>query len=341
MLFAESEPALRVGAPRMIRRILALGVLASVACASPADVAIAQTKYPERPIRIIVPYVVGGIGDLTARLVADKLAAKLGQRVVVDNMPGAGGATAAHATLAAPPDGYTITLFTNITAINVQLFKHLSFDPLKDFAPISGVGYFDGVFATSAAAPYKTLADFLAAVREKPGTLNVGTISVGSTQNLSAQLLKSMTGANFVIIPFRTSPETIAALMRNDIQMIVDFPPALKAGLADHKLLPVAATGPVSAHVLGGIPTVAQAGVPNYEVTSWNALYASAATPRTDIEVLNAALQDVLIDPEIKQRAADLGLDTHATAPAEIDARMRADIEKWGRLIEQAHIPQQ
>src|SRR5262249_232858 len=152
------------------------------------------------------------------------------------------------------------------------------------------------VFATNAASQYKTLANFLDAAREKPGTLNVGTISVGSTQNLAAELLKSMTGVNFVIIPFPTTPETVPPLMRNDIQMIVDFPTVLKAGLSDHKLLPLAATGPVSAHALGGIPTVAQAGVPNYEVTSWNAFYAPAATPKADIEVLNAALQDILVD---------------------------------------------
>jgi tripartite-type tricarboxylate transporter receptor subunit TctC len=255
-------------------------------------------------------------------------------------MPGAGGIAAARAALSAPADGYTITLLTNGTAISVPLFKKLPFDPVKDFTPISSVGYFDCVFTTNAASQYKSMGDFLKAAHEKPGTLNIGTINVGSTQNLSAELLKSMTGANFVIIPFRTTPEAILALMRNDIQLVVDFPAALKAGLSDHKLLPVAATGPVSAKSLG-IPTVAQAGVPGYEVTSWNALYAPAATPKEDIDVLNAALKNVLIDPEIKQRAADLGIDTRAGSPGEIDARMRADIAKWDKVITDANIPKQ
>ena len=315
----------------------ALAALLAVAAPAAAD---AQTKYPERPVRIIVPFGTGGIGDLTTRMVADRLGARLGQRFMVENMPGAGGIAAARATLAAPADGYTLTLLTNATAISVPLFKTLPFNPLKDFAPISSIAYFDGVFATNAASEYKSLADFLDAARQKPGTLNLGTINVGSTQNLSAELLKSLTGVNFVIIPFRTSPEAVIALLRNDVQMVVDFPAALQTGLADHKLRPVAATGPVSAKALG-VPTVTQAGVSGYEVKSWNALYAPAAAPKDDIGVLNAALQDVLVDPEVKKRAADLGIDAKADKPDEMDTQMRSDIDKWSKVIVDAKIPRQ
>ena len=321
---------------------LALAALTAIAVeiAWPA-MADAQVKYPERPVRIVVPAAVGGIPDVTTRLVVDKLGAKLGQQFVVENVPGAGGAAAARTTLAAPADGYTLTLLTNATAINVPLFKHLTFDPLKDFVPVSTIGYFDGVFVTNAASGYKTLGDFLAAARAKPGALNVGTINVGSTQNLSAELLKSLAGANFVIIPFRTTPDAVTALMRNDVQMVVDFPSALKAGLSDHKLLPVAATGPVSAKSLGGVPTVAEAGVPGYEVKSWSALYAPAATPKADIDVLNAALRLVLENPLLRKRAAELGIETHAGSAAEVDAQLRGDIDKWSRLITDAKIPRQ
>ena len=301
----------------------------------------AQTKYPERPVRIIVPFVPGGIADVTTRLVGEKLGTKLGQRFVVENLPGAGGIAAARAALSAPHDGYTITLLTNGTAISVPLFKSLPFNPLKDFVPISSVGYFDGVFVTNAESEYKTMADFLKTAREKPGTLNIGTINVGSTQNLSAELLKSLSGVNFVIIPFRTSGEAVIAVLRNDVQMIVDFPAALQSGLSDHKLRPVAATGPVSAKSLGGVPTVAEAGVAGYEVKSWNALYAPAAAPKEDVAVLNAALRDVLIDPEIKRRAADLGIDTRPGSPEEMDAQMRGDIDKWTKVIADAKIPKQ
>jgi putative tricarboxylic transport membrane protein len=315
-------------------------LVASIGLASPGA-ADAETKYPERPVRIIVPFTTGGVGDLTARLVSEKLSARLGQRFVVENIPGAGGVAAARATLAAPADGYTITLLTNGTAISVPLFKHLPFDPLKDFVPISSISYFDCVFVANAASEYKTIGDFLTAARARPGALNIGTITVGSTQNLSAELLKSLTAANFVIIPFRSSPDAVGALMRNDVQLVVDFPMVLKAGLVDHKLRPVAATGPVSATSLGGLPTVAQAGVPGYEVKSWNALYAPAATPKPDIEVLNAALHDVLADPDIRKRAAELGIEAHAGTGAEIDAQMRGDIDKWRQVIAEANMAQQ
>jgi tripartite-type tricarboxylate transporter receptor subunit TctC len=312
-------------------------VTAGLAAPAPAD---AQTKYPERPVRIIVPFGPGGVADITTRLVGEKLGAKLGQRFVVENMPGAGGIAAARAALSAPPDGYTITMLTNGTAISVPLFKSLPFNPLKDFAPISSVGFFDCVFVTNAASEYKTLGDFLNAAHAKPGTLNLGTINVGSTQNLSAELLKAMSGANFIIIPFRTTPEAVLALMRNDIHMVVEFPAGLKAGLSDHSLRPVAATGPVSAHSLG-VATVAEGGVPGYEVASWNALYAPAAAPKEDIEVLNGALREVLVDPEIKKHAMDLGIDTRAVSADEMDAKMRADIDKWTKVIAEAHIPKQ
>ena len=322
----------------------ALALAALIAIATEVawpPVADAQVRYPERPVRIIVPAAVGGIPDVTTRLVGERLGSRLGQRFVVENVPGSGGAAAARTTLAAPADGYTLTLLTNATAISVPLFKRLPFDPLKDFVPISSIGYFDGVFVANAASGYKTLGDFLAAARAKPGALNIGTINVGSTQNLSAELLKSLAGANFVIIPFRTTPDAVTALMRNDVQMVVDFPAALRAGLAEHRLLPIAATGPVTAKSLGGVPTVAEAGVPGYEVKSWSALYAPAATPKIDIDVLNAALRQVLEDSELRKRVAELGIEARAGSAAEIDAQLRGDIDKWSRLITDAKIPKQ
>jgi putative tricarboxylic transport membrane protein len=301
----------------------------------------ATEKYPERPVRVIVPFGPGSVPDLTARLVGEKLGLKLGQRFVVENLPGAGGSAAARATLQSHADGYTITLFTSSTAISVPLFKKLGFDPLKDFVPISMLGFFDCVFVSNAASEFRTMNDFLQAAQDKPGTLNIGTVSVGSTQHLAAELLKSMSGANFVVIPFRTPAEAIQALLRNDIQLVVDYPMALHAGLAEHKLRPLAATGPVGAHALGGIPTVADAGVPGYEATSWNALYAPSGTPEEPIAVLSGALQEVLVDPEIKRRAADLGIDTRPGTPAAADAHMRGDIAKWDKVISDAKIPKQ
>jgi tripartite-type tricarboxylate transporter receptor subunit TctC len=335
----DSMVVIRVG--RVTRRAFAAGSLVAGMGGSIWPSRAADAKYPERPVRVVVPFGTGSMADLTTRLIGEKLGLKLGQRFLVDNVPGPGGTAAARAVLQAHADGYTVTMFTSSTAISVPLFKKLGFDPLREFVPISTVGFFDCVFVSNPASEFRTMNDFLKGAHDKPGTLNIGTISVGSAQNLSAELLKSMSGANFVIIPFRSPPEAVQALLRNDIQLVVDFPTALHEGLAEHKLRAVAATGPVSAHTLGGIPTVAEAGVPGYEAMSWSALYAPSGTPPEYVEILNGALQEVLIDPETKRRAAELGIDTRPGTPDDADAKMRGDIAKWDKVISDAKIPKQ
>ena len=312
-----------------------------IAVLAPLGAALAQGSYPNKPVRVIVPFAAGGVADITTRIVAEKLGGKLGQRFVVENMPGAGGIAAARAAISGGSDGYTVALLTNGTAISVPLFKSLPFDPLKDFTPISSVGYFDALFITNAESPYRTLQDFIKVAREKPGTLNIGTINPGSTQNLTAELFKSTAAINFVIVPFRTTPEAVIALLRGDIQMVIDFYAALKPGLSDGKTRAIAWSGPKPSESLPNVPTVQQAGVSGFEVVSWNALYAPVGTSPTVIDTLNRALRDVLADPEVRKRALDLGIDTKASSPSEIDARMKADIEKWSRVIARAGIQKQ
>ncbi len=182
-------------------------------------------------MRIILPFGAGGIADMTARIVAEKLGAKLGQRFLIENNPGAGGISAARTVMTADPDGYTLALFSNGTAVSVGLFNKLPFDPIKDFAPVSSLGYFDLILATSATGPYKTLGDFIKAAKEKPGTLNMGTIGSGSSQNLGAELFRSTVGADFVIVPFKTSGDVLIGLERNDVQISAEFYAAMRGGL--------------------------------------------------------------------------------------------------------------
>ncbi len=322
----------------LARRLAGAAIAAAVLAANSAQ---AQSTYPDHPVRVILPFGAGGVADVTARLVAEALGKKLGQNFVIENMPGAGGITAARAALSGGKDGYTLTLLTNGTAISVPLFNHLPFDPLKNFVPISTIGYFSCVFMVNASSPYHTLADFLAAVRDKPGTINVGTINVGGTQNLTAELFKSMAGVNFVIVPFRGSPDVVIALLRNDVQMDIDFYAALKPTLDSGKARALATSSTRRSPELPNVPTVQEAGVANFDVTAWNGLYAPAGTPQPVLDTLNKALHDVLADPDLKKRALDLGIDAKASTPAELDARMRADIAKWGRVIAQAGIPKQ
>ena len=315
---------------------IALSALTGLAGTAPA-----QAAYPDHPVRVILPFGPGGVADVTARLVAEKLSQKLGQNFVIENMAGPGGIAAARAVLQSPADGYTLAFFTNGTAISVPLFSHLPFDPIKQFVPISAIGYFDLDFVVAADSPYHTLGDFLKAAKDKPGTLNLGSIVVGSTQNLTAQLFKSMSGADLVIVPFRTSPDELVALLRNDIQSEVEFYAAIAPSLQSGKARVLATSGTKRSPELPNVPTIAEAGVPNFDVTSWNALYAPAGTPQAVVDTLNGALHDVLADPELKKRALNLGIDAEASTPAEIDARMKSDIAKWTKVIEDAHIPKQ
>jgi|RhiMethySRZTD1v2_1073278.scaffolds.fasta_scaffold02444_7 tripartite-type tricarboxylate transporter receptor subunit TctC len=318
--------------------ILFAGLATLPPATSPAQ---AQQNYPNRPVRLIIPFGPGGIADITSRLVAERLGERLGQRFVIENQPGAGGVTAARSALAAPPDGYTLALLTNGTAVSVPLFKSLPFDPRTDFVPVSSFAYFDFVFATNAERRYQSLAEVIAAARERPGALNIGTINVGSSQNLSAELFKSTAGVTMTIVPYRTTPEVLVALLRNDIDLMIENFAALKSPLAEGKIRAVATSGSARSPVLPDAPTVKEAGVAEFEVNSWNGLFAPARTPPEIVSVLNTALREVLGAPDLKQRFLELGVEARASSPEEIGARLRGDIEKWTEVIARAGIQRQ
>src|ERR1700681_3113838 len=203
-------------ANRRIFLALSLALLAAAAPVALTREALAEASYPNRAVRIVLPLAAGGVGDTTARIIAEKLGDKLGKRFYVENQPGAGGIAAARTVISSPPDGHTLALLSNGTAISVSLFKKLPFDPLRDFEPISSLGFFDFVLATGAGSEFKTLADFIAAAKARPGALNVGTINIGSTQNLSAELFKTAAGIDFTIIPYRATPEIGGSLLQGD-----------------------------------------------------------------------------------------------------------------------------
>lgn len=315
--------------------VAALALMTAVA--APAQ---AQT-YPDRPVRIVLPFGAGGVADITARIVADALGTKLGQRFIVENAPGAGGIAAARAVLSSPADGYTLAMLTNGTAISVPLFKSLPFNPVTDFMPISSLGYFDFVIGTNPESGLKTLGDAIKLAKEKPDALNAGTINIGSSQNLSAELLKTSANIKFTVIPYRGTPEVIVGVLRNDVQIMIDSYSAMKSNILDKKIIPLATTGKTRSQSLPDVPTVEQGGVPGYEVLSWNALFAPKGTPQPVIDSLNKTLQTVMADPEIKKKLLELGIEAKASTPAEISARLNDDIKKWGAVIETANIPKQ
>jgi tripartite-type tricarboxylate transporter receptor subunit TctC len=315
-----------------------LVVLGLAAFPQPAG---AEDKYPDKPVRIVVPFAAGGVADITVRVVAEQLGGRLGGRFYIENQPGAGGIAAARTVIAAAPDGYTLALLSNGTAVSVSLFDHLPYDPLRDFEPVSSLGFFDFVFATNADSPFKTLADFIAAAKAKPGALNVGTINIGSTQNLSAELFKTAAGIDFTIVPYRGTPELMVSTMQGNLALMIDSYSSMKGNLAEGKIRALASSGPVRSESTPELPTLRESGVADYDVVSWNALFARAGTPPEIVQKLNGALREVLAEPEVKKRLLELGIEARAGTPEEILARLKSDIDKWRTVIEKAGIAKQ
>ena len=299
----------------------------------------AQAKWPEKPVRIVLPFGPGGVADVTARMLAAKLSDKLGQQVVIENMPGPGGINAARTVINAAPDGYTMALVTNGTSISVAAFNKLPFDPVKDLEMVSMVGTFDLVFAVDAKSEYKTLADFIKAAKANPGKLNVGTTLLGGTQNLGAELFKSMTGLNLQVVVYKNSPDIVVALFRNDVQLMLDFPPAVQGQVNDGKMRLLATSSPQRTSLLPNVPTAAEAGVKGYEVISWNGIAVPKGTPQEIVDAMNKAMHEVLASPELKAQYQKVGVIPHPSTPGELMERLKSDIKKWDEVITKAGIP--
>lgn len=303
----------------------------------------AQDKYPSRPVTIVLPFGAGGVGDLTARLAALQLSEKLGQQFVIENRPGAGGIVAARAVVGARPDGYTLGLVANGTAISVALFKSLPIDPVAQFEMISLMGTFDLVIVVAADSPYKSLNDFIAAAKAKPGTLNIGTISIGSGQHLTAELFKMAAGIDVQVVPHKTSGNVVTSLLRHDVQIAVEIPAAVSGVLADNKVRGLATTGPKRSQVanLAGIPTAQEQGIADFDVVSWNGFFAPIGTPKEIIVSINTAIREIMSEPAIQKRYLELGVQAKASSPAELKEKLVSDIKKWSDVIQRAGIERQ
>ncbi|MCW1408953.1 tripartite tricarboxylate transporter substrate binding protein [Rhizobium sp. 1AS11] len=317
--------------------IPALVLILAMAVEAPAQ----ENDYPSREISLVIPFGPGGIADITARIVADSLGKKLGKQIVILNQPGAGGSVAARVALNGEPDGYRLALLSNGTAVSVPLFKNLQFDPVADFVPVSSLAYFDFVFVTKADGKFKSLKDILEAARANPGALNVGTINVGSSQNLAAELFKSTAGVDLTIVPYKGTPDLQVALLGGELDLIIDSQTALKAALQQNQAVAIASSGSARSILLPDVPTAQEEGVKGFDVTSWNGIFAPAGTPQAVVNKLNTALVEVLGDPDVKKRFADLGVEARSSTPQEIGDRLKADIDKWSKVIKDAGIARQ
>ena len=313
--------------------------LLAALCLAPA-LALAQA-YPTKPVHIVLPFGPGGVADITTRTIAPRLGDELGQPIVVENTPGAGGIRAAEAVAHAEADGHTLLLLTNGNAVSQALFKSLPYDPANDFAMISTVGYFSMVIVTGPQSKLHTLRDLITSAKANPGKLNVGTITPGGTQHLAAELFLSTAGIEALVVPHKTTGEVIVAARNGNVDLAVDFIAPLLSAIRSGQLRALAVTAAKRFPGLADVPTVIEAGVPGYDVASWNALAAPAKTPRPIIDKVRSALIKALADPQVQKRYAELGVEGRPSTPEELKDFYASETKRWTRVVERAGIPKQ
>ena len=295
-------------------------------------------SYPARLIRIIVPTGAGGITDILARYIGQKLSESVGQPVVIENRPGAGGTIGSLAVAKAPPDGYTLLWVFPSHPVSPSLYPKLPYDAIKDFAPITRVTNVELMLVVNNRVRAQSVSELIALDRANPGSMNYGAVGEGSLGHIAAVVLNRMTGSKFVHVPYRGAPQVETALIANDVQIFFDVPitaaPQIKAG----KVRVLAVTGSRRIAAFPDVPTLAEAGVPGYDVTSWNGLLAPASTPREIIRRLNAEVVRILRQAEVREWLAARSIEAVGSSPEEFGALIEADISKWARVIADAGI---
>ena len=316
---------------RLVAAALAAGTLA--AGAARAD------SYPDKPVKVIVAYTPGGGADIVARIMSQKLSEKLGQQLIIINTPGASGAIGTANAARSDPDGYT--LFVGQTAemsILPNIMRNLRYDPIKDFAPISQVTSYPYVIAVNPNLPVKTLAEFVAYAKTHRGELNYGTPGVGSSAHLAVELFQRSAGVQFTHIPFRGSGPAAQAAIAGTLQFVFGDAASATPFAESGQLRALAVTGAKRSPKLPNVPTVAEAGVTNYEVAAWHGFFAPAGTPPAIVERLSREISVILQDPALRKRFEQDGIEPIGSTPAEFAAYLKAEIDRWGVVAKEAQI---
>ena len=316
---------------RLVAAALAAGTLA--AGAARAD------SYPDKPVKVIVAYTPGGGADIVARIMSQKLSEKLGQQLIIINTPGASGAIGTANAARSDPDGYT--LFVGQTAemsILPNIMRNLRYDPIKDFAPISQVTSYPYVIAVNPNLPVKTLAEFVAYAKTHRGELNYGTPGVGSSAHLAVELFQRSAGVQFTHIPFRGSGPAAQAAIAGTLQFVFGDAASATPFAESGQLRALAVTGAKRSPKLPNVPTVAEAGVTNYEVAAWHGFFAPAGTPPAIVERLSREISVILQDPALRKRFEQDGIEPIGSTPAEFAAYLKAEIDRWGLVAKEAQI---
>ena len=314
-----------------MKRTILLACLAIVTSFARAD-------YPERPIRVVVPFAAGGGVDVLARAIGQKLGEELKQPVVIDNKPGGNANIGVDFVAKAPADGYTVLLAANGLATNPALFPDLAYNVQRDLAPVAYVGYAPLVFVAPQSFSGKTLADVIRMAKAQPGKLNYASAGSGTSQHLAMELLKAMTGIDVQHIPYKGGAPAIVDMLGGRIDFMMLNPlealPHVKAG----KLHAIMVDSPGRMALLPDVPGAAEAGLPGYDASTWWAFMVPAKTPRPVIEKLNARINRALADPEVKKRLEDMGVVIQPGTPEQLGAFLRAETDKWAGVIRKANI---
>lgn len=321
---------------RHTRNALMAGILAL----APLSAA-AQSDYPNRPIRMVVPFAPGGGSDISARVLADSLGPALGTTIVVDNRPGAGSTLGADIVSKASPDGYT-TLLGNISmAFNPALYKKLPFDTLRDFTPVSLVVEQPNIMVAHPSLPAKTLKEFIALAQASPGKLTYGSAGLGSGTHLAMELLLISLKLKLIHVPYKGTGPALTALLGNETSVFMSTFASALPHVKSGRLRTFGVTTLKRASALPDAPTIAEAGVPGFDYGTWYGVLVPAGTPRAIVDKLNKAIVAQLNTPTLQQRYSAQGLDTIPSTPAEYMAKLKAETEKWGRVVREANIQQQ
>src|SRR5262245_4324181 len=318
--------------------MLATRLLAAILLLCTAFAAPAQESYPTKPVRFILPFPPGGGTDILGRLVAERLSAALGQPVVLENRGGAGGNVGAEAAARSAPDGYTIVLVAPSLAISPTLYSKLNYDPVKDFAPISLVATVPNVVITQPSLNVATLQEFTALVRAKPGGYNFGSGGSGTSNHLAGELFNIVAGVKMVHIPYKGVNLAMQDVLGGNIHFVVIGIPAAAPHIKAGKLRALAVLAPKRSEALPDVPTAAESGLPQFEVTTWYGVLAPAGTPRPIVERLNRELVKVMHSPELKAPLAASGTDPLTSTPEEFSAYIRQEIAKWGDVVRKANL---
>ena len=321
---------LSVSSVRLFAVCLATLTLGEIGSAAALD-------YPTRPVRWVVPYTPGGGTDITARIIAQWLSERLGQQFVIENKPGAGNNIGTETVVNSPPDGYTLLLVNPANAINTTLYPKLSFNFLRDIAPVGGVMRVPNVMEVNPAVLAKTVAEFIAYAKANPGKINWATSGNGTSVHLSGELFKLMTGVEMANIPYKGSAPALTDLIAGTVQVIFDNMPPSLPHIRSGKLRALAVTTAIRSEALPEVPTVAET-VPGYEASAFYGMGVPKGTPPEIVDKLNKEINAALADPNIKARLADLGGMLTPGTPADFGKLVAAETEKWAKVIKDGHI---